>query len=71
MSALWLACMSCHLTLPKNNVARNRLSCTPAGMQPWLSMDSCGFSPPEVALALYACNAYNLCMQYTIRKVPR
>jgi len=28
------------------------------------------FYPPLV-LALFACNAYNQCMQYTIRQVPR
>jgi hypothetical protein len=26
--------------------------------------------PPELSLALCACIAYNLCMQYTIRNVP-
>ncbi len=25
---------------------------------------------PRFMLALYACNAYNICMQYTIRNVP-
>ena len=28
-------------------------------------------SPTGSVLALIACNAYNICMQYTIRNVPR
>jgi hypothetical protein len=29
-----------------------------------------GFPYPNLTLAVYACNAYNMCMQYTLRNVP-